>query len=273
MPKRDRAFYEKMHRHDPHRTPDQGWKEARRIVEEGRRVSGPRDGPEVITAARYLRAMAGCRGERGRDGIRRRNPDLHGALTVARTGGLAAAEIQARILAGQSDDEIAARCGVSAGAVGWYEKLFYETRGSLQAHDWIVIRAIGPVFPRADPVPDLGAVWRSSGYHAGPLALEAVLAVSKNEPFPPSIQPTSSPEDLRFAERLRKSTRFMLDATLLPLDVDPRFLFRLHLKLIAGRAPAREVRSIPELIDETLAGIPIRRDHGSPQHQTCAIGT
>ena len=272
MPLRDRAFFERMRRHDPDRTPDQRWKEALRIVAEHRRVSARRDGPELIRAVDYQRAMARCRTERGRDGVRRRFPDLHEAALMVQAGGPALDEIKARILAGQSDAEIAARCRVSAGAVQSLESLFFETRASVKAHDWIISKVIGPAYNRANPGPNQSAIWLSAGYHAGPLYLEAVLAVSKNEPFPESIQPTSSPVDLLFAARLRKSIKIAIDVELMPPDVDPRFLFRLHLRLIAEKKPSIRVKSIIERIDDSLAEIPIRRTPIPTTFQLLAAG-
>lgn len=272
MPVRDRAFFERLRKYDPQRTPDRRWQDACRIVEGRRRVSFCRDGTEVVAAVQYLRVTAASRTEQGREGVRRRHADLHEAVTLAQTGGLVVAEVQARILARQSDDEIAARCAVPAGAVKWYEAIFYETRDSLKAHDWILIKAIGPIHSRARSGPDLGAVWRSCGYYGGPLALEAVLAVSRNEPFPESLQPSSSPEDTAFSERLRLSTRITIDSMLLPPDADPRFLVRLHLKVIAEKTPPLKVKSMNERIDETLKEIPIRRIEGPSSYEVSVAG-
>lgn len=52
--------------------------------------------------------------------------------------------VQCRILAKQSDEEIAARVGTTPDAIFWYEKIFYDVRDRLDNWDWIIRHVLGP---------------------------------------------------------------------------------------------------------------------------------
>src|SRR5690348_8640973 len=61
----------------------------------------------TVALFKYLRAEAGCRTERARVGLETKWPGLRAACNLAATDGPMRWEVQARILSGQSDDEIA----------------------------------------------------------------------------------------------------------------------------------------------------------------------
>src|SRR5262245_56926215 len=97
-------------RSDPLRRVDWRWRYAQALVGAGRRISRRRDDPAVIDVVRYLRALAQCHGTRECEVVRRRWPAISAANQLVEVGGERLWEVQARVLAGQSDAEIAKRC-------------------------------------------------------------------------------------------------------------------------------------------------------------------
>lgn len=79
-------------------------------------------------------------------------------------------EIESRILAGQSDETITSRTGVTSAVVEAYEALFFSVRGRLTHPDWIATVVINP--RDLDP---LEVLWKRFAYSGGPFVLEAIL--------------------------------------------------------------------------------------------------
>jgi hypothetical protein len=87
-------------------------------------------------------------------------------------------EIEARLLAGQSDDEIAGRLGVEAEVVLAYEKIYFDVRDKLESTDWIRFNAIGPGLYQGFDPGDLELVWKVYAFHLGPLVLDDLIAAT-----------------------------------------------------------------------------------------------
>jgi len=93
-------------------------------------------------------------------------------------------ELEARLLAGQSDMGIAASMGIPAAVVTAFEKHFYNVRDRLTAGDIILCEVI-----RYDPIGgfsegDLRTLWGYFGYAAGWRFLEIIMAVSQGRSLP-----------------------------------------------------------------------------------------
>jgi hypothetical protein len=102
--------------------------------------------------------------------------------------------IEARILAGQSDEDIAAELGTIPEVAEWYEALFFNVRDRLANHDWIVEEVLYPAMnrslqasmareakpkdqrqtPLAQPFHD--ATLKLFAYFGGPFVLDQVIA-------------------------------------------------------------------------------------------------
>jgi hypothetical protein len=57
--------------------------------------------------------------------------------------------VEARLLAGQSDEDIAAELGTVPEVAEWYEALFFNVRDRLDNHDWVVNEVLYPAFNRS----------------------------------------------------------------------------------------------------------------------------
>lgn len=169
------------HHYDFSRPLDWRLQHARRLLENGCRSSSYRHDPDLIALVQFLRAEARCHSDRDRVRLEQRWLALHAAQHLHISDGPLRFEVQARILAGQTDDEIAARCRLTPSAVHWFEAVFFNVRDRLHARDWIVARVIGPGLHRGFTEAEIGNVWMTFGYYGGPVALDVVLAITTTD--------------------------------------------------------------------------------------------
>jgi hypothetical protein len=111
---------------------------------------------------------------------------VEGAVRLHTNAGSMKDEVEAHILAGESDAEIASRVGVSESTIKVYEIAFFCVRDRLRARDWIAVRVIGRTFPPGNDA----RIWKHFAYHGGPYAFELVLAVTRGRPFPAEVRAT-----------------------------------------------------------------------------------
>ncbi len=237
----------------PCRTLAWRWESAVEIAESERDVLTHLDPPEVADAVEYLRARG--RDESGREHARERWRDLDDACTLAQESGPRRWEVEARILARQTDETIAARVGLTPATIRYYQRLFFSVREFLGAADWVTVKAVGwgPFMLR---LPTLGEIWKGLAYHGGAHVLELVIATTMDRPFPDWTRTMPGAGDPTFEERLRLRCQLVLDGMLLPFDVDPLKLGRLHLDLLAREAVQRAEEPLNDLqtrVDEMLA--------------------
>jgi hypothetical protein len=84
------------------------------------------------------------------------NPELYYAYLIherAATGTDADVNvmllIQARIISGQSNEDIAKLVGTHPGVIEWYARLFFDVRDRLHQRDWIITRVLVPALVRS----------------------------------------------------------------------------------------------------------------------------
>lgn len=100
--------------------------------------------PLVRDCGEYLRTLNAATTSRERVAARARWPLIRATCDFAEENTLRRFEVQARLLGGQSDRRIAARCGVRPKLVGYFERLFFSVRHCLQATDYLIVQAVGP---------------------------------------------------------------------------------------------------------------------------------
>jgi hypothetical protein len=93
-------------------------------------------------------------------------------------------ELEARLLAGQSDLNIAASTTIAPAIAAMYEQAFFAVRSRLAAADYIMDGVIGYTPFQGFDEGDLRGLWAYFGYAAGPRMLELVMAVSRGRPLP-----------------------------------------------------------------------------------------
>ena len=127
---------------DPFALPDCRWQQAGRIAAgELPHRHGLDDALKAAIAYRRRELGDASPGRRRRPGPH--DAAISAALELRQADGPVAWEARARILAGQSDAEIAARCGLTPECIAWYAALFFDVRPKLKAFAYIVARVIG----------------------------------------------------------------------------------------------------------------------------------
>jgi hypothetical protein len=84
-------------------------------------------------------------------------------------------EVETRLLAGQTDGQIAQRCGLTAEAVTWYESIFFNIRGSLGAWAYIRQHVIGAGIDCGFRNDELRAFWAWLTLSGQPLIIELLI--------------------------------------------------------------------------------------------------
>jgi hypothetical protein len=243
---------------NPFRAVDYRWQDALRAVQRGAGSSGRLD-PETETAAAYLRALPPPRGRDPNTRLEGRWPGLPAAHRLSSDDGPARWELCGRLLAGQTDEEIAAHTGLAPEAVRWFEALFFRVRDRLHARDWVYTQVIGGgpwcEFGRED----LGKVWMFLGYRGGPRVLDVVLAVTQDRPLPAWVRAPAGEPPRVHAARLRLSCRLAVASVMLRTPADAAVVRRLHRawRRLERATHGREDRSGDQLAHQLdlLAGL------------------
>jgi hypothetical protein len=105
-------------------------------------------------------------------------PDLYAAHYLHEHGGELRGEVEARLLAGQSPDEIVAFVALDAAAVDAFENCFFNVRDRLDASDWVIGTLIGRSLARSFGPWSLTDFWKVLAYAGGPMVLDVVLAAT-----------------------------------------------------------------------------------------------
>jgi hypothetical protein len=239
--------YPEFQRFNPSRSPAWRWERAQALLKQGRHFSPLFDDEATHEALRYLRA---CRGRRGASSqaVIARFQDIHAARQLYEAYSEARTEVEARVLAGQTDAEIAWLTNIPPSTITAYESLFFHCREYLDARDWISLQAIGTSA-------DAGSIVKQLAYRGGPLALDIVLAVTRDRPLPRHL--LAAAPDPEFAElRVRTAVKLLLDA-MIP---SPRYSWRDQCKLAkecrlaSGEgAPSRSLKEMCTLLDMARA--------------------
>lgn len=184
-------------------------------------------------------------------------------------------ELKARLLADQSNEQIAARMQLRPEQVEAFERLHFAVRDRLAIPAYIVHRVIRR--DTADPIDRLGMLWKEFAYAGGPLALD--LLVDTFRSFPLEVQKTGifayassqveCPTLVRQAVRIRTVTitpRKLL-SELNRLDENNRydgsatgFACRMSEQLVAMKQPTQDIFSVANGVEI----IPAQHDLDEP---------
>lgn len=84
--------------------------------------------------------------------------------------------IEARILAGESDEEIAARIGTDAEIIAAYHAVFFDVRSALYNQDYIVNVIMADAVTRGVSERQYDLLWKMFAFHGGSHVLDAVMS-------------------------------------------------------------------------------------------------
>lgn len=148
------------------------------------------------------------------------------------------AEVESRLLAGQSSTDIAAVTGLDAETVEYFHDAFYCVRDRLANGGYIRHSVLGTP-PEGDPDNPPLELLRFYGYFSGPFVLEQVLTVYKEIRDGTSLPPPTSAREW-FDLAVRLSVRASIASYLLPIPVLHKYPRQMRLieKSLAARRPA-----------------------------------
>lgn len=178
---------------NPSRLLDWRWQRAGQLLEPRARRRRW-DDAWVVRARRFRKALARYVGDLRHPRLAGTDPDVLGACLLFRGEPPRRWQLEARLLAGQADTEIAARMCLPAGTIEAYESLFYGVRHALKSSDWIMARAIGARAYDDRYAADMDILLKRVGYHCGPLFLDRLIE---------ALDPSSTPADPSLAQQFR----------------------------------------------------------------------
>ena len=178
----------------PPRPPSWRSRRAHALAEGGLRAG--RGDDEWVRRARRITLALSRHGESGGGAV---DPRVAGAYRLDRGDRRLRTELEARLLAGQDDSEIALCMGLDPGAVAAYGALFFAVRDRIGATDWVAAQVFGARLYDGRGVGDDDLATKLIAYTFGPIALDALLG-----------RPVAGVDVARVAEALR---RYVLAAT------------------------------------------------------------
>ena len=188
-------FWPEFQRINPMRSPDWRWNRAHALVRFSRYITPRRDDQETGRAARFLRKLA--KSPQDPESVKSEFPDLFAAHAIYTGSSLFRVELEARILARQSSEEISGHFSAPSACVEAYLATFFDVRDRLGSGTYIRQHVLRP-----DGGTSAENLLMSLAYHGGPFLLDSALCCI-NEDVRKSVQLADwgSSHDL-MAERL-----------------------------------------------------------------------
>ena len=195
----DSSFFWKYY---PCRSLQYRWDRALDVVSWNLRSDKRFDDPYMALAIKFLRALRRCDTQKQHTKLARKMPEVYAAYNLHEAGGELELELQARILALHTTEQLAEMFAMDTAIIDMYQRLFFCLKDRHEAHDWIVSQAIG-IWER-----DLQSLIKSLGYFGGPLVLEASLpyllnnAISVREPLFTGAQAEKMAQRIRLFKQI-----------------------------------------------------------------------
>ena len=215
---------------------------AKWLLSHGKRCCRRRDDPDTIRAVSYLRARARCPHQLTSK-VTGTFADILAAHQLYEAGSAVRWEVEARLLARQTPEEIAARTSLTPGAIRTFEALFFNVSDRIEARDWVTVEAVG-WWRDAVNGRDHATLLRGYAYHGGVYALEGVLPyLTGQKDLNGELPDPTTPEG-----QVELTIRMDIALAMLPYNqsVDEKFL-RLYPDLIAASRKAPRARPVEEL--------------------------
>jgi hypothetical protein len=215
----------------------------------------PNDDPVTREFWAFLRSLRKCRNAVERRDVRRQHRSLAKAYRFHKKAApLKVAEVQARILAGETDEAIAAKCSLTASSVAIYHHLFFEVRPRLQATGYILNVVLGEKFHSGLSLEDRELVLKYMAFIRGSRAVDDIIEFYRALPLLPG---PLKQLDLAELKRLRKRflVKNMLLALTFPSDISHSMIQRLQelpsLEPIAAPEPL-PLPSVQSLVEQAV---------------------
>ena len=190
--------------HDADQEPGHRWLRCLYLLEH-RRSPTPDDDALTHSAYAFVRDWRRCCNDAQREQLARAQPELADAVKFYQTASfMRRAEVEARLLARQSDESIAGLCALSPAAVRLYHEFFFDVRPYLQAEFYIFAKAIGPKVLSGLTGDDHDLLLKMAGYALGAAAVDQLLAYWADPPvWPVSLAQLDGPALETLQSKLR----------------------------------------------------------------------
>jgi hypothetical protein len=194
--------------HDPSQDPAHRWRRAGCLIDHDLTPFWAKDDSVVWTAWRYRRELAGCPVHD--DGVIvapgfTAIAEAHRCYAAAPP--MVRAELEARLLAGQSDEAVAAKVNMSPAGVAAYHALFFEVRPHLQADTYIATIVLGGKVQCGLRRDDHALLMKAIGYGMGGDGVDQYLDFVND---PPVVPRCLDQLDLPSLKKLRDRTAFQV---------------------------------------------------------------
>jgi hypothetical protein len=190
--------------HDPCKDPAWRWLRCIYLLDHGRQPLQDLDDAVTGEAWLFRKTLSQCHTDADREQLALEFPGLAEAHAVYTGEPLRRWELEARLLGGDPDVTVAARCGLSAEAVAAYHATFYEVRPHLHADTYINTVLIGPKAYSGLTAADHEQLLKLIGYGLGGTGVDAVLDFITNPPIVPAhLDDLDLPSLNRLRDKLR----------------------------------------------------------------------
>lgn len=242
MGRKSRPFPEQQ-RFNPSRRPTWRWDRANDLINTGRRMSRKRDDEATGIAVQFIRETNRCLTEARLKRVQQRFLHLARAQDTWRAG-RQRLEIETRIIARQSDTEIALETGLPGPTIQAYSDLFFHVRDRIDALGYMQFQVIG-IHPRRTPTET--QLMQMAAYHHGPLVIDPWMAYMRDEGKKPDLS--------RRAGRLAESIDLFVAVQRLSDDEDSRdnFIKRMSALQSNFNKPAASVSASQAFAKSTAA--------------------
>ncbi len=168
----------------PFRPTDWRWQMARLLREQSRRVSRRRVDEWVALAKRFQAGQLLCRTDWDALDLAERYPGIADARYLRDETGVQAHrwEIEARLLADDTPENIGRRLCIDPRAVMAYEALFFNVSDRLHHQGWIVHSVMGTSIHAGLNERQFDLLWKLYGFFGGPHVLDALINTFSGAP-------------------------------------------------------------------------------------------
>lgn len=164
-------------KNDPLRPPDWRWQRARWLRELNKYARKGHEDAETIVIKRYQALKSQCKNDLDYDRLKAKFPGIFHAEEFHDREDLDIRwEIEARLLARESLEQIADKIGAPVEIVFWYEKTFFNVLDRIDNRSYICGVAMGRSIHKGLFERDYDLLWKMLGYGLGPHAIDSLTS-------------------------------------------------------------------------------------------------
>jgi hypothetical protein len=258
---------ENTYESSPSRAPHWRWLRALQIDSGGPKATRLLDGPDgfvwIRRALRLKRHVSRLDNNPNRvRAVLLRDPDLFWAHSMwAADKKPSRWTIEARVLAGETDEEIAEKAGISPGIVNAYVNTFFDVRAKLPHKDYILSVVLADAVTRGLQERQYDLLWKMMAFVGGPYALDTVISRFIDLPKPENAAAVSgffqdfAINSMKYKAAVAAMTVQVNSHTQLPL-IDS-FVKYVEIERTTDNA-TRAHSTIVQNISEMMAALPFR---------------